>query len=68
MMAWTTEIEAPTSQQLTEAERAYDEIMKEVYGEDYKTRRKARSTQTETADDGETTDDEVDSVVNQLEL
>lgn len=41
--AWDGTLDAPTSQQLTEAERAYDDIMKEMYGDDYKTRRASNS-------------------------
>jgi len=37
-------LESPTSQQLTEAERAYDQIMQDMYGEDYKTRRDSNDT------------------------
>ncbi|GAB4187784.1 MAG: hypothetical protein Kow00105_02450 [Phycisphaeraceae bacterium] len=35
-------LESPTDQQLTEAEKAYDAIMKELYGEDYESRLKSR--------------------------
>ncbi len=50
-------LDAPTSQQLSEAERAYEEIMIELYGEDYKSRN------TESGDDA---DDQVRDVVGQL--
>ena len=45
-------LEAPTSQQLTEAERAYDQIMKELYGEDYQ----SRGSQSDEETDGEVKD------------
>ena len=61
---WTTPMEAPTSQQVTEAERAYDEIMKEIYGEDYKTRRK--TSQSETSDQADATESETGSAIDQL--
>jgi hypothetical protein len=59
---WIGTLDAPTSQQLTEAERAYDEIMKEMYGEDYKTRRAER----DSTDDPGAGDEEVRGVVDQL--
>lgn len=55
-------LESPTSQQLTEAELAYDEIMQQMYGEDYKTSRKDR----EADKDTESGDEEVRDVVDQL--
>ena len=36
-------LEAPTPQQITEAERAYQDIMTELYGEDYATRDEAEA-------------------------
>ncbi|MEZ6192000.1 MAG: hypothetical protein R3C45_12040 [Phycisphaerales bacterium] len=62
---WDTNLDAPTPQQLTEAERAYDAIMKDLYGDDYKSRRKETATKdpdTGDADSG----DEVRGVVDQL--
>ncbi len=63
---WATTLDAPTPQQLTEAERAYDSIMKDLYGEDYKTRRQ----QGDAANDPTGTEDgsagEVRGVVDQL--
>lgn len=62
---WATQLDAPTPQQLTEAERAYDSIMKDLYGDDYKTRRQETATKdpgSEDADSG----DEVRGVVDQL--
>lgn len=63
---WTTALDAPTSQQLTEAELAYDAIMKDLYGEEYKTRRAqdAETKDPQAAQDG--SDDEVQGVVDQL--
>ncbi len=61
---WTSQMEAPTAQQVTEAERAYDDIMKEIYGEDYKTRRKASPSQS--ADQTEATEGEAGSAIDQL--
>ncbi len=55
-------LESPTSQQLTEAELAYDEIMQEMYGEDYKTSRKDRQADKDTGSGEE----EVRDVVDQL--
>ncbi len=55
-------LEAPTSQQLTEAELAYEEIMKDMYGEDYKTRRTDRGTDEEP----KAGDEQVRGVVDQL--
>lgn len=51
---WDAKLEAPTSQQVTEAERAYARIMKEMYGEDYESRRDRSGTTPDTdAEDGE---------------
>ena len=60
--AWDSTLEAPTSQQLTEAERAYDDIMKEMYGDDYETRREGSTAE----DAGEESGEDVRGVVNQL--
>ncbi len=59
---WDSTLEAPTSQQLTEAERAYDEIMKDLYGEDYATRRP----ETNTDGTGDESGEDVQGVVDQL--
>ena len=60
--SWDSTLDAPTSQQLTEAERAYDEIMKEMYGDDYAT----RNEQTRTADSDDESGEDVQGVVDQL--
>lgn len=63
---WAATLDTPTPQQLTEAERAYDSIMKDLYGEDYKTRGRQGDT---TKDSGGTEDgsgDEVRGVMDQL--
>ncbi len=60
--AWDSTLEAPTSQQLTEAEKAYDQIMKEMYGDDYATQRESAGT----TDTGEESGEDVQDVVDQL--
>jgi hypothetical protein len=61
------ELEAPTSQQVTEAERAYADIMKKMYGEDYELRRDRSDTAQDTGEDGEGADGEaVRGVVDRL--
>ncbi len=62
---WDGTLDAPTSQQLTEAERAYDQIMKEMYGDDYASRRNASSSDDPQATDEESGDD-VQGVVDRL--
>ncbi len=60
-------LESPTDQQLTEAEKAYDAIMKELYGEDYESRLKSRLAGT--GDESESERDaasQVKDVVGQL--
>ncbi len=63
---WENTLESPTSQQLTEAERAYDQIMKDMYGDDYKTTRSARGSTQDPDEQGDDVDGDVQSVVDQL--
>ncbi len=63
---WEDTLDAPTSQQLTEAERAYDKIMQDLYGEDYQSRRSTTdSTPSTDAQDDESGED-VQEVVDKL--
>jgi hypothetical protein len=61
--AWEGTLEAPTAQQLTEAERDYDQIMKDMYGDDYKTRRTQSDS---TPDPDDESGEDVQNVVDQL--
>jgi hypothetical protein len=59
---WENALEAPTKQQVTEAERAFDTIMVEMYGEGYQARRERRRAASESAEQ----DGQVQGVVEQL--
>lgn len=63
---WATTLDSPTSQQLTEAERAYDSIMRDLYGEDYKTRRQQDNATNDSTGTEADSGDEVRGVVDQL--
>jgi hypothetical protein len=64
--AWDGTLDTPTSQQLTEAELAYDQIMKDMYGEDYGSRRNASSSTQDPDAQGDEAEGDVQDVVSQL--